>query len=214
MWQNIDSETCRELKETSEPAIWMKHDIKSKNKTQSSFSSQSAPNWRGPEELVSHRSKKGAQTPLPVAVAASGNQDAQSKHFPWRILTTLTLPAADKKSEAVNIAHWGPEITIGRYWKENTDSCPQAKNSVQEARSNSFCVFQKKGCRGCVCMCMCVRTHVCTTFLEERLPRIGMNSNTVEKRFQQMVGITNSLPSIHQQNRNPHPHEADFSKGK
>lgn len=197
--------------------MWMKHDIKSKNKTQSSFSSQSQPKWLGLAELIPHVSRKGTQTSLLAAAAAN------------RLCTFIRCLGCTKQAQTFHQESWliwhCPQQTGNlRLSVQLTDAQksslvalerehrlpPPSKNSTQEARANSFCIFQKKGC-----VCVQAHTHVCTTFLEEWLPRTGVNSDKVEMLFHQMVGIprTAFFACTNKTDRNLCPHEADFSRG-
>lgn len=160
MLQDTDSETCRALKEKSEPPIWIKHDIKSK-KTQSSFSSQSQPKWLGLAELIPHVSRKGADIPpssscckQAVHIYPVTGMHKTSTDFPLRILTTLTPPTADRKSEAINTANWYMEIIIGSSGKSIQTPTPKQEFNWR-SRANSFCIFQKG-------VCVCIHTHTYT----------------------------------------------------
>lgn len=155
----------------------MKHDIKSKDKAQSSFSAHSQPNWKGIAEQGPHVSRKHAETPLSGGSCKQtahlpSNWDAQSKDFPWRILTNRTLPSADRKSEAINTADvqkWS-KVALERGHR----LLPKLRIQFKKAETPVHCEKE--------CMYVCVPTHMhhlSRRVTSENLGKPGHSENTV-----------------------------------
>lgn len=146
-----------ELKEKSEPAIWVKHDIKTGARHKTLFL-PSQPQWLG-TATQSHTWAERVQTSLSATVAAnrwctlSSDWDTQTSTDLPEDLTHLTLPSADRKPGAIDTANCHTEITSGGSGKRTQSPSP-SQESVQEAR-DLFCAFSKEK-DACVCTCVCL----------------------------------------------------------